>query len=657
MGTRIRPQSGADHQRLRDRLRGRPLLALAMGLLATLGGAAYARQHARAGARAAFRQQAEALVDGVERKFDLALESLRAISALLRAHPGLNDDEFRRFARELMARHQSLAALEWAPLVADADRSTFEAERATELGRPFTIREPGASGGMVGAPRRDRYAPLALLEPFLLDLEGLDIRFEPTRRAAVDTAVASRGLFATAKFRLVEDPPNVYSVAVYDPVPSGGRETGAPPIAGVAIALFRLDPLVRSALAGVDLRTVDFALLDEDPALEQELRILFASRPGAEAPGGGHTVFTKTFRFVGRPWSVVCATPVVASWTAAVLVFGGGTTVSALVAWLLLAREGRRRLQTALRAERELGGYVLGRPLGEGGMGSVFEATHRLLRRRVAIKLVRPERSSPELRERFNREARTMADLSSPHTITLYDYGSADDGRLYVVMEYLDGLTLETLVVADGAQPPERVRHILLQACESLIEAHEAGIVHRDIKPANIMLCKLGGRHDFVKVLDFGLAKATLGGAETKVSRAGVVIGTFTHIAPECLSEPANASARSDLYSLGCVAYELLSGREVFSSADQTSLIAAHLTQVPAPLDHARVPEQLARVVMKCLEKDPNQRFQSARQLAHALIRAELPPWSETHAAEWWHTWRSRSEGGSSAPLTDAESR
>jgi serine/threonine-protein kinase len=299
-------------------------------------------------------------------------------------------------------------------------------------------------------------------------------------------------------------------------------------------------------------------------------------------------------------------------------------------------RQAKERLEQALQAERELGSYFLVKPLGEGGMGSVFEGTHRILRRKVAIKLILAERVSEELIARFAREARTLSELSHPNTVTLYDYGTAQDGRLYLVMEYLDGLTFETLLEHFGAQPPARVVRLLAQICEALAEAHDKGVVHRDLKPANLMLCRLGGMHDFVKVLDFGLAKMSRQ-EDTKLSVPGALLGTFSYIAPECLTDAENASPRSDLYALGCVAYELLAGRPVFHAAvDSMAQITAHLTQPPAPLDEQQVGRELAAIVLRCLEKDPGARYQSMRQLAHALGRVPHPPWTEVDAAEWW---------------------
>jgi CHASE1-domain containing sensor protein/tRNA A-37 threonylcarbamoyl transferase component Bud32 len=601
---------------------------LVLGIALTGVAAGFVRSRVIEREEAEFTQRAEQLVRSVERGFELSLEALHAVSALVRARPAVTPVEFRAFAADHIRRRPSLAALEWAPFVPQARRAAFEREMSAFLERPFQIREP-ADGGMIPAPARDAYAPLVLLEPYLSNLEGMDVRFEPARRQSVDTAIARRAMLATAKFRLVEDPPHVYSVAVYDPVFAGDQR-----LLGLSIALYRLQPLVESALRSSSLGTFDFTLLDDDPSLTGDARLLFATRPMASESPSSALVHERRFQFVGRTWTAVCSRPGRAPWSETLLAFALGSFVSALGCLFVASRQGRKRLAEALRAQRELGGYELVRPLGEGGMGSVHEGKHRLLRRRVAIKLVRPERNSPELTERFRREARIMAELSSPNTITLFDYGSTPDGRLYVVMEYLDGVALDALVRRYGRQKPERVRHLLLQVCESLAEAHDRGLVHRDIKPANIMLCTLGGRHDFVKVLDFGLAKSSR--SDERLSQTGAVLGTFSHMAPECLNG-AGATPRSDIYALGCVAYELLSGQEVFPSDDPTAVISAHLTRAPEPLDPTVVPPDVARVVMKCLEKDPTLRFQSARQLAHALKLTDLPPWTEADAAEWWY--------------------
>src|SRR5919109_5270545 len=249
------------------------------------------------------------------------------------------------------------------------------------------------------------------------------------------------------------------------------------------------------------------------------------------------------------------------------------------------------RLGKQVAKEREMGSYHLGELLGRGGMGEVYKASHRMLARPAAIKLIHPDalaRRDPKSAglavARFKREADAAARLRSPHTVELYDFGEAEDGTLYFVMELLEGLDLETLVRREGPLPEKRVIHILRQVCESLEEAHASGLVHRDIKPANIHVGRVGRRHDFVKVLDFGLVKSVVAepGEDSMATAAGLTPGTPAYMAPEmALGQPVDG--RADIYALGCVAYFLLTGEMVFEASNAFQLIAKHLEEPPVP--------------------------------------------------------------------------
>ena len=240
---------------------------------------------------------------------------------------------------------------------------------------------------------------------------------------------------------------------------------------------------------------------------------------------------------------------------------------------------------------REMGSYQLGELLGRGGMGEVYKATHRMLARPAAIKLIRPEMigagDAADGRiavARFRREAEAAANLRSPHTVELYDFGVTDDQTLYFVMELLDGMDLETLVRLHGPVPAGRVVHILEQVCASLEEAHVRGLVHRDIKPANIHVGRLGLVLDFVKVLDFGLVKPIADGnpEHSLTTQAGFMVGTPGYMAPEfALSDKVDG--RADLYALGCVAYYLLTGQQVFEGDTVMKVMARHLHVAPVP--------------------------------------------------------------------------
>src|SRR5689334_8320011 len=291
------------------------------------------------------------------------------------------------------------------------------------------------------------------------------------------------------------------------------------------------------------------------------------------------------------------------------------------------------RLGQQVTKAREMGSYRLGELLGRGGMGEVYLAHHRMLARPAAIKLIRPEALAGEngakaqlAAARFRREAEAAAQLKSPHTVQLYDFGTTDEGRLYLVMELLEGITLEHLVRAEGPLPAGRVVHILRQVCESLEEAHDAGLIHRDIKPANIHLGRVGRQGDFVKVLDFGLVKSVgAAGEDSLASIAGMATGTPAYMAPEMVSGDAELDGRTDLYSLGCVAYYQLTGELVFTggTAIQTALL--HVSQPPVPPSQRTgnpIPAELERLVLACLAKQPADRPQSASELNAALAAA-----------------------------------
>lgn len=316
---------------------------------------------------------------------------------------------------------------------------------------------------------------------------------------------------------------------------------------------------------------------------------------------------------------------------------------------------------------REMGSYQLGELLGKGGMGEVYHARHRMLARPAAIKLIRPEvigGSDPAAAQlattRFRREAETAASLRSPHTVELYDFGVTDDQTLYFVMELLEGLTLESLVRRHGPLPPGRVVHILRQVCASLEEAHVRGLVHRDIKPANIHLGRVGLVDDFVKVLDFGLVKPI---SDTSIehslaTQAGLVIGTPGYMAPE-MALSGTVDGRADVYSLGCVAYYLLAGVQVFEGETVMQVFAQHLQAVPTPPSQRgphSVPPALEQIVLSCLAKKPDDRPQTAAELDRRLAIADVKLWTDAEARQWWESARA-SSGDDAAGIETFEGR
>jgi serine/threonine-protein kinase len=306
-------------------------------------------------------------------------------------------------------------------------------------------------------------------------------------------------------------------------------------------------------------------------------------------------------------------------------------------------------LGKAVTEARELGSYRLVERLGQGGMGEVWRARHRLLARSAAVKLIRPRASndlarSEEAMRRFEREAQVTASLTSPHTVHLFDFGVSDDGGFYYVMELLDGLDLETLVRRHGPLPAERVIYLLRQVCHSLAEANSYGLVHRDIKPANIFVCRYGGEYDFVKVLDFGIVKRTREVMETgaaDLTHADVLPGTPAYLAPEQALGDHPVDGRTDIYAAGCVAYFLLTGQTVFAGETAMAVVLQHLQSTPAPPSQASellIPPALDALVLACLAKSPGDRPQSAKELSGRLGQIQdLHSWTEERAQDWWH--------------------
>ncbi len=299
------------------------------------------------------------------------------------------------------------------------------------------------------------------------------------------------------------------------------------------------------------------------------------------------------------------------------------------------------RLGGEVRKAREMGSYVLGDLIARGGMGEVWHATHRFLARPAAIKLIKPEMLgavTPEqagvVVQRFRREAEAAAMLRSPHTIQLYDFGVASDGTFYYVMELLNGMDLQTLVTRHGPLPPARVIHLLQQACESLAEAHERGLVHRDIKPGNIQICRMGQYSDWVKVLDFGLVKSQAAAAEpeldAKLTAPNTVTGTPAYLSPESALGEA-VDQRTDIYALGCVAYWMLTGQYVFTGDSAMQIVARHVSSEPAPPSrHSTfdVSPALDQLVLDCLKKKASERPATARELCDLLGQCVETPWT-----------------------------
>jgi serine/threonine-protein kinase len=304
------------------------------------------------------------------------------------------------------------------------------------------------------------------------------------------------------------------------------------------------------------------------------------------------------------------------------------------------------RLGRQIRKARELGSYELVELLGKGGMGEVWRAEHRLLARPAAIKLVRPEsldvsgESADLILRRFEREAQATAVLASPHTINLFDFGVTNDGSFYYVMELLLGRDLETLVKEFGPLPADRAVFLLRQICHSLAEAHVRGLVHRDIKPANIYNCRMGLEYDFVKVLDFGLVSfARAAGPSLLMTADHSTTGTPAYMAPEVILGATDVDNRADVYSLGCVAYWLLTGHLVFEAETTMKMLMHHVQTPPTPPSRRTelpIPRELDDLVMSCLAKNPDERPQRADQLWQMAMSCNCGAWSQASARRWW---------------------
>ncbi|GAB4116984.1 MAG: hypothetical protein Kow001_17460 [Acidobacteriota bacterium] len=322
-----------------------------------------------------------------------------------------------------------------------------------------------------------------------------------------------------------------------------------------------------------------------------------------------------------------------------------GATVSAFGAHTLAS------MRSAAAHMQDTGMYRLTEKLGQGGMGEVWKAEHRLLARPAAIKVIRPELMGLADRKRldqaiarFQREARITASLRSPHTVSLFDFGVTCHGTFFYVMEYLDGLDLEHLVRRFGPQPADRVAFLMRQAAESLAEAHERGLVHRDVKPSNLHVGRVGVRYDFLKVLDFGLVKVQNGdqGDVSRLTMDGVTTGTPAFMAPELALGRPEIDHRADIYAFGCVAYWLLTGLLVFDGATPVEIVVNHVRSAPVPPSRRcemPIPGRLEELVMACLAKEPEQRPQDLVSICREIDESGLAQtWTQARAREWWQT-------------------
>jgi serine/threonine-protein kinase len=323
----------------------------------------------------------------------------------------------------------------------------------------------------------------------------------------------------------------------------------------------------------------------------------------------------------------------------------------------------RKEVEAAREDVKKLGQYTLEKPLGEGGMGVVYRASHAMLRRPTAVKLLLPDRSGADALARFEREVRRTAMLTHPNTITVYDYGRTDQGVFYYAMELLDGVNLQDLVELTGPMNEARVIHLLAQAAGSLGEAHDAGLIHRDIKPGNIMVVDRGGVPDLVKVMDFGLVKdvgptTTDANGRTQdapLTAQNTITGTPLYLAPETITDPDGVDARADIYALGAVGYWLLTGTHVFGGRSVVEVCSHHLhtkPERPSARKKSAVDADLEELLLSCLAKDPKGRPATAQALREKLLACRAAgTWTAPSASAWWKENRGALAGEEPRPI------
>jgi hypothetical protein len=336
----------------------------------------------------------------------------------------------------------------------------------------------------------------------------------------------------------------------------------------------------------------------------------------------------------------------------------GLLTASALAIFVFTVFVSRLRQMAqreALKA-RQLGQYALDEKIGQGAMGVVYRGHHAMLRRPTAIKLIDVDKTTDLSIARFEREVRLTSQLSHPNTISIYDFGRTPEGIFYYAMELLDGINLDRLVRSSGPLPEGRVIHLLTQLCGSLHEAHGLGLIHRDIKPANIMLCRLGGMYDVIKLLDFGLVKAVDAGAEASLTAANAITGTPLYMPPEAVMNTDAVDARSDLYSLGAVGYFLPTGKTVFTGASLMEICRKQVDAAPEPPSQRlgrTVDPDLEALILRCLAKRPSDRPAGAEELAEALWQcAAAGTWTTADARRWWQSQSDTQSGENTVPST-----
>ncbi len=627
------------------------LVVLLLGMLITWFAYDLVATNAANDLRSDFEQEAGQIEAKLQSQFDLSFEYLLSIPPFFQASDDVSREDFRRFVSDALKRHPSIHTFEYLPRVAAQDRETFQAAAKIELADPtYTIHAVDLVGDQVPLPTLDNYFPVFYGEPPIEGVLGVDLLSHPEQGSYVERACMSALPVATHPLSLIEDPKDVLSVIAFAPIREPSTEI-SDTCNGMAVLVIRVRPIVEAALEASRLSEFELSLHDNDSG--EDGKLVYKNYPGI-AYADSHSnwpVASRRIRFADQAWDFKISPAFGSEFAlrrARYWILLLGFALSALAAYSLSATFAIGGLRKQVDEALELGQYRLGKKLGEGGMGVVYEAQHRMLARPAAIKLIQldPDNSNSQsstkqsLRlSRFEKEAKATARLESPHTISVYDFGKTPDGEFYYVMELLDGNDLSTLVKQCGPIPPARMIHLVRQVCLSLAEAHQAGLIHRDIKPANIFVCRYALEYDFVKVLDFGLVKSSEAETSLEITQPGSLIGTPAFIAPEMLVNDS-VDGRTDIYSLGCVMFWLLTGKAPFAGQTATAVMAKHLTQKPASLRTlvgAEVSDQLDGIIASCLAKKPDERPATARQLEQLLAAcAAEAPWTQADAKQCW---------------------
>ena len=588
--------------------------------------------------RAEFDRLAEHLAQVVETNFRFPLEVFQSTPAFFESSEEVTGVEFETFVRGALDRHDGIDSFQWIPIVAADERERLQ-ETAGDENLPFVIREYADDGGLGDAGDRGEYFPVLYDTPnrFML---GVDLSTDTILAPAIEKAVSTDELTASGRFRLFGRRDAGYGVAFFYPIEEeAGTKTD---YRGIVSITLKLKPIMDRVLEGNYLEDTRIVLRDAEAPSDDQL--LFENVRGASRSTASYGVdWRGSFRMADRRWLISMMAEPDSYWvsrTQAWGVLGLGITFSViggLVAMTLGTISGlKQRVEVAV----QLGQYKLEEKIGEGGMGQVYRASHAMLRRPTAVKLLRAQNSSEAAVSRFEREVQLTSQLVHPNTIVIFDYGRTPEGTFYYAMEYLDGMDLGDAVKLSGPFPPERVIHVLLQMCGSLNEAHAAGLVHRDIKPSNIMLCQRGGQTDVIKLLDFGLVKDVAGEDQLAVTQNNSITGTPLYMSPEAITDAADVDGRSDLYAVGAVGYFLLTGSPVFQGNTPMQVMLQQMQkdpESPSARLGSEIPDDLQKVILSCLAKNPKDRPQSAAELERALSECQAADhWSQEEADEWW---------------------